>query len=122
MPQRFKATEASFEKGIENTKANAGVKLIEAWEGEIESADFSGKKGIAGDLARLKKALQKDEPDEAAVKKILAKLGASTTKSADRAEGTVADKVRSLGEAMTGSGDGSTDHPEEDDDKDDAKK
>lgn len=116
MPQRFKQTEAAFEKGIENTKAASGVKLIEAWEGELESADFPGKKGIAGDLARLKKALEKDEADESGIKKILAKLGAATTKSASRAEGPAAEKVRALGEAMTGSGDGSTDHPEDEDD------
>lgn len=116
MPQRFKQTEAAFEKGIEHTKAAAGVKLIEAWEGELANADFPGHKGISSDLARLKKALEKDDGDEAGIKKILAKLGAATTKSAGRAEGPVADKVRSLGEAMTGSGDGSTDHADEETD------
>ena len=40
MPQRFTATENAFEKGIENTSAKQGAKLVGEWVEEIRKADF----------------------------------------------------------------------------------
>jgi hypothetical protein len=101
MPKRFADTEAAISKGLENIASNAAIKLIEAWESELEQADFTGAKSIAGDLERLKKALGKDSPDADNIYKLLAKLGQATVKAADKADGATADKVRSLGEALS---------------------
>lgn len=49
MPARFTATTNAFEKGIENTKPQAAVKIIQGWEDELAKTDVSGVKGIAGD-------------------------------------------------------------------------
>ena len=120
MPKRFSATESAIEKGLETIKPDAAVKLIEGWEQELESADLSGVKGIAGDLERLKKELSKESPKPEAVTKLVGKLGAATTKAAERADGPVADKVRSLGEALSNSG--TADDGEEDAGEDDGGK
>ena len=64
-----------------------------------------GSKGLHGDLERLKKELEKDEPNGEAIGKIVHKLGAATTKSADKCDNEkVAEQLRSLGEALTSSG------------------
>lgn len=105
MPQRFKQTENAIEKGLENTKPAAGAKLVESWVGELEGLDMPGAKGVHGDLERLHKELTKDEPDSAKIEKILGKLGPATLKLADRCDDEkVAEKVRSLGEALNESG------------------
>lgn len=105
MPKRFAATEAAAEKGLAHVSPKSGASLVASWVTELETADFSGAKGLHGDLVRLHKELEKDEPNGAAIAKILGKLGPATTKSADKAEDPkVAEKVRSLGEALTSSG------------------
>lgn len=101
MPQRFTATENAFEKGIENTSAKQGAKLVGEWVEELKKADFTGAKGLVGDLERLEKMLQSEEPDAGKLQSLLEKLGESTAKSAGRAEDPkIAEKVRKLGEAM----------------------
>ena len=57
--------------------------------------------GRHGDLDRLAKELDKDDADPAKITKILGKLGPATVKLADKCEDEkVAEKVRSLGEAL----------------------
>lgn len=113
MPKRFAATNAAIEKGLENATPKSAVGLIESWETELENAEFTGVKGIHADLERLKKELQKDEPRGETVTKLIGRLGAATTKSADRIEDEkVAEQVRALGQALSNSG-------TEDDGKDD---
>lgn len=102
MPKRFTATENAIEKGLETNTAASGSKLVASWEEELRNSDFPGAKGIAGDLERLRKALEADEPDGEKIQHLLTKLGESTVKSADRAEDEkVGEKVRALGEALT---------------------
>lgn len=101
MPQRFTATENAFEKGIETTSPAQGRKLVDDWQTELRKADFAGAKGIAGDLDRLSKALDDDQPDRGRIASILKELGEATTKAADRADDErVAEKVRALGDAL----------------------
>lgn len=100
MPARFAATANAFEKGIENTKPNAAVKMIEGWEAELEKVDLPGTKGIARDLEALKKALSNDNPDGERVKTLLGKLSEEVTKIAGRTEGTVQPKLEELGAAL----------------------
>ena len=100
MPARFTTTANAFEKGIENVKPEAGIKLIEYWEEQLSSVDLPGTKGIARDLEALKKALGNDEPDEARIKSLLGKLAEEVTKIAGRTEGAVQPKLNDLGEAL----------------------
>jgi hypothetical protein len=105
MPKRFAATEGAVEKGLENTKPAAGAKLVHEWSTELEKVDVAGAKGIHNDLERLAKELEKDEPDSAKIEKILGKLGPATVKIADKIEDEkVAEKTRSLGQALIDKG------------------
>lgn len=100
MPVRFAATENAFEKGIENVKPAAAIKLIEGWEEALSSVDIPGAKGIAQNLEALKKALSGDEPDEAKVRAVIEKLADGVTKIAARTDGTVQPKLEELGKAL----------------------
>ena len=114
MPKRFAATENAIEKGLSSVKPAQGAKLAGDWLTELENVDVAGAKGLHGDLQRLTKELEKDEPDGERVRKILGKLGPATVKIADRIEDEkLAEKVRTLGEALVEHGD------EGDDDADD---
>ncbi len=104
MPKRFGATESAIEKGLANATPKSGAKLVEDWLTEIEKDDVSGSKGLQHDLERLHKELSADEPNGDKVQKILGKLGPATLKLADKADGSVADKVRHLGESLKDAG------------------
>ncbi len=101
MPKRFIATENAIEKGLDQASPKQGAKLVHDWSAELEKIDLPGAKGVHGDLDRLTKELEKDEPDTAKVQKILCKLGPATVKLADRCDDEkVAEKVRELGAAL----------------------
>lgn len=105
MPARFTATTNAFEKGIDNIKPQAAVKIIQGWEDELAKTDVSGVKGIAGDLASLRKALDADEPDRDRIMKLLGELATATTKVSGRVEDDkVAPKLEELGKALEGAG------------------
>ena len=101
MPQRFKATENAIEKGLENATPKSAIGLIESWETELQGAEFTGSKGLIGDLGKLKKELEKDEPNGDAVAKLVGKLGASTTKIGESAG---SEELKSLGRALSQGG------------------
>ena len=101
MPQRFTATENAFEKGIEKTSPKQGAKLAGEWVEELRKADFPGAKGLAGDLERLERLLNEEEPDGARIGTLLEKIGDETGKAAERAKDEkVAEKIRKLAQAM----------------------
>lgn len=105
MPKRFAATEGAIEKGLDKTSPKSGAKLVHEWSAELEKTEISGAKGLRGDLDKLAKELEKDEPNAATVQKLLGKLGPATAKLADKAEDEkIAEKVRHLGEALQGHG------------------
>jgi hypothetical protein len=60
--------------------------MIEDWETALADLDVPGAKGIARDLAALRKQLEKSEPDGERVQALLHRLGTATVKIADRAE------------------------------------
>lgn len=101
MTQRFTATENAFEKGIENTSAKQGAKLVGEWVEELKNAEFTGAKGLASDLEKLEKLLGEDEPNAEKIQPLLEKIGSGTAKAAERADDPkVAEKVRKLAQAM----------------------
>ncbi len=101
MPARFTATENAFEKGVENITPAAAIKLIDDWETSLKDADIPGAKGIVRDLEALKKALHADQPDAAAIRKLVGKLGEETTKIAGHATPATKDKVEALGKTLS---------------------
>lgn len=100
MPQ-FAATIKHIQEGVKGFTVSAAVKNIEGWEATLETLDTPGTKGILRDLAALKKHLQNDTIDTDAVQKLVGKLGKETVTLAGKAESKNADKVKSLGEALT---------------------
>lgn len=103
MTARFADTKKAIDKGLESTKPDKGVHLIEDWEASISDLEVSGSKGILKDLESLKKALEKPEPDAERIKTLLGRLGESTTKIADKADKNQ-DKLKELGEQLSKAG------------------
>ena len=103
MAVRFAATMNAVNKGLENTKADKGAHMVEDWEAALADLDVRGAKGIARDLAALRKQLESDKPNGERIQALLHRLGEATVKIADQAEKN-GDKVRALGEALRDSG------------------
>ncbi len=103
MAARFTATINAFNRGIENTKAGPAGNLIEDWETAVADLDAPGAKGIARDLAALRKALDRPEPDAQRIDTLLHRLGEATLKIADRAP-KKSEQLKELGEALRDSG------------------
>lgn len=112
MAIKFAATMNAVNRGLENTKPDKGAHLVEDWETALADLDVPGAKGIARDLAALRKQLEKDQPDGARVHVLLHRLGEATVKVADKAEKN-GDKVRALGEALVEAGEESGDEEED---------
>ena len=110
MAVRFAATINAFNRGIEDAKPAAAVSMIEDWESALADVDIPGAKGIARDLAALRKQLEGTSPDGERVSAIVARLGDAVTRIAPRAE-KVSDKLTALGEALSDAG--SPQHDEE---------
>ncbi len=102
MPQRFTATENAIEKGLDKTPPKAGAKLVEEWVKALETVEATGAKGLHTDLAALEKELKKDEPNGAHIQTLMGKIGPATVKISEKCDDPkIAEKVRSLGEALS---------------------
>lgn len=110
MAVRFAATMNAIDRGLENQKAAKGADLVEDWEAALAELDLPGAKGIARDLAALRKQLEKDEPDSERIHGLLHRLGQATVKISERAD-KQGDKVRDLGEALIEAGEEQGDEP-----------
>lgn len=112
MAVKFAATMNAINRGLESTKAEKGVDLIEDWETALADLDVPGARGIARDLTSLRKQLERENPNQDRVQSLLHRLGEATTKIADRADKN-GDKLKALGEALLESG---TEERDEDED------
>jgi len=112
MAVKFAGTMNAINRGLESTKPTKGADMIEDWEAALAEVDTPGAKGILRDLGALRKQLEKDAPDADRVHALLHRLGAATTKIADKAE-TNQEKLKALGEALTEAGE---DQPDEEED------
>ena len=108
MAVRFAATLNAFNRGIESTRPATAVSMIEDWETALADIDTPGTKGIARDLAALRKQLEANEPDGARVSALVSRLGDAVTKIAGRAE-TNGEKLKTLGEALADAGEAQDD-------------
>ncbi len=104
MAARFTTLANALDKGLESLKADAAVKQIEYWENELKDVEVAGVKGLLHDLESLKKKLQADEVDGAAVKTLLAKIGGETVRMAGRSDEKVKDKLKEVGEKLETAG------------------
>ena len=112
MAVKFAGTMNAINRGLADTKANKGADMVEDWEAALADVEVSGAKGILRDLGALRKQLEKSEPDADRVHALLHRLGAATTKIADKADKSQ-DKLKALGEALTEAGE---DQPDEEED------
>ena len=108
MPQ-FDATIKHIQQGLKGFTVAAAVKNIEGWEATLEKVEAPGVKGIIRDLESLKKHLHADPIDGAAIKKLVVKLGHETVTIAGKADSKNAEKIKSLGEALTSAAEGHED-------------
>lgn len=102
MPARFSDTMKALEAGISRMTPAQAIKNIEAWEAHLEDLEVAGSKTIIADLGRLKRMLQAEPIDGAAVGALMGKLAAATLRIAGRAEGKRASQVEALGQALDG--------------------
>ena len=109
---KFAATMNAVNRGLEDLKPAKGADLIEDWEAALSDVDTPGAKGIARDLAALRKQLEKDAPDGERVLALVHRLGAATNKIADKAD-KQGDKLKILGEALSEAGDEDQDEDED---------
>lgn len=112
MAVKFAATMNAINRGLDDVKPACGANMVEDWETALADVDVPGAKGIARDLASLRKQLEKGEPDGERVVKLLHRLGDATTKIADRAD-KQSDKIKALGEALVEAGDEDSDDSED---------
>jgi hypothetical protein len=112
MALKFAGTMNAINRGLDTTKATKGADMIEDWEAALADVEVSGAKGILRDLGSLRKQLERDEPDADRVHALLHRLGAATTKIADKADAQQ-EKLKALGEALTEAGEDSPDEEED---------
>lgn len=112
MAVKFAATMNAVNKGLDELKPAKGADLIEDWETALADIDVSGAKGIARDLAALRKQLEKSEPDGERVLKLVHRLGQATSKIADKSD-KQSDKLKALGDALSEAGDEDADDAED---------
>jgi uncharacterized protein YmfQ (DUF2313 family) len=103
MAIKFAGTINAVNRGLESTKPDKGAHLIEDWETALADTDVAGAKGILRDLGALRKQLEAGEPNADRIHKLLGRLGAATTKIADKADKN-GDKLKDLGQALTEAG------------------
>ena len=103
MAVKFAGTMNAINRGLDGTKPAKGADMIEDWETALADVEVTGAKGILRDLAALRKQLEKDAPDADRIHALLHRLGAATTKIADKAE-TNGEKLKALGEALSEAG------------------
>lgn len=112
MAVKFAATMNAVNKGLDEMKPAKGADLIEDWETALSDVDIPGTKGIARDLAALRKQLEKGEPDSERVLSLLERLGQATVKIADKAD-KYGEKLKSLGEGLIEAGDADSEEEED---------
>ncbi|WBH15853.1 hypothetical protein [Sphingomonas radiodurans] len=109
---KFAGTMNAINRGLDETKAVKGADMVEDWEAALADVDIPGAKGILRDLGALRKQLEKEAPDADRIHALLHRLGAATTKIADKADKSQ-DKLKALGEALTEAGEEQADEDED---------
>ena len=103
MPQ-YAATQKLLDGDLSDATPEKAIKNIEMWQESLNAPGTKEAKAIAKDLAALKKALQADEPDGAAIMSLMASLGEATTAIADEAPEATGEKLRGIGGSLSSHG------------------
>lgn len=103
MAIRFTATLNAFNRGIDTMKPAQAIQMIEDWDAALSEVDVPGAKGLARDLASLRRQLEAPAPDEDRINALLHRLGTATSRIADRSDQS-ADKLHALGTAISHAG------------------
>lgn len=112
MAIRFAATLNAFNRGIEKMSPKQAIHMIEDWETALAELEVPGAKGIARDLASLRRQFEADSPDEGRVTALLGHLGEAVHRISGRAE-TSGDKLKQLGDALADVGEPAEDEKED---------
>lgn len=112
MAVKFAGTMNAINRGLDETKPAKGADIIEDWEAALADLDVTGAKGILRDLGSLRKQLESKEPDADRIHAVLHRLGAATSKIADKADSNQ-EKLKALGEALTEAGEDQADEEED---------
>ena len=83
-----------------------GTGAIQKWEDKLAEADWRGAKTIHEDLGRLRRELEGGAPDGAKIGELLTKLGESTERAAEHAEGASSAGLKTLAAALQKAGAG----------------
>lgn len=110
MPQ-FDATIKHIQDGLKGFTVKAAVKNIEGWEATLEKVEAPAAKAIVKDLENLKKHLEADKINGEQIRKIVLKLGKETVTLAGKSDGKNAEKIKALGEALTGAAEAAHEEP-----------
>lgn len=86
--------------------AKHGAEIIGKWETDLEAADFRGAKTIHADLTKLRHHLEGESLNGVAIGELLVNLGGSTERAAAHVEGTQAERLAKMGEALISAGKG----------------
>lgn len=113
MALKYAGTLNAINRGLYDIKPAKGATMIEDWETALADVDVPGAKGIARDLAALRKQLEQEQPDGERIDTLLRRLGEATTKIAGRIEGAAAEKLANIGAALSESGGGDMEEDEE---------
>lgn len=112
MAVKFAATMNAVNKGLDDLKPAKAIDLIEDWETALADVDVPGTKGIARDLATLRKQLEKNDPDSERVLSLIHRLGQATAKISEKTD-KQSDKLKMLGDALSEAGDEDSDDSED---------
>ena len=93
------ATIKALQGSLTALAADKGVKNIDGWMTALEHAEFRGAKIIHENLGKLKRQLEADTLDGAAIAQLLRTLGEETARTASHA-GAAGDKVSQLADLL----------------------
>ncbi len=100
MPAQFAATLKALASGASAMTPAAAIRNIEAWEAHLETVEVSGVKGLRTNLERLRRLLQAEKLDGAAICQIMITIAGETGRIAGRVEGKRAESVQELSVAL----------------------
>jgi len=100
MPAQFATTLKALAAGAASLTPAAAVRNIEAWEAHLETIEVSGVTGLRTNLERLRRLLQAEALDGAAIGKLMLTVAGQTARMAGRAEGKRAERVQELADAL----------------------
>lgn len=100
MPAQFSATLKALAAGVPSMTPAAAIKNIEAWEAHLETIEVSGVKGLRSSLERLRRLLEADQLDGAAIGKLMVTIAGETGRIGGRVDGKRGESVKELADAL----------------------